>query len=112
MIAGPSGFLLSTGSAIKIMELKRRDYPQGNWKILRNLVAHEGIGMNPLPEEVGNVVGATVGTVVTWVMVVVGTVVTTVVPGVVGITDHPGTSRRETVVIAFVLTSKFACNSS
>ena len=44
--------------------------------MLRNLVAHEGIGMNPLPEEVGNVVGATVGTVVTWVMVVVGTVVT------------------------------------
>lgn len=80
--------------------------------MLRNLVAHDGIWRAPLPCDVGNVVGATVGTVVTWVTVVVGTVVTTVVPGVIGITLDPGESRLETVVIAFVLTSKFACNSS
>jgi hypothetical protein len=56
-------------------------------------------------------VGAIVGEVVTWVTVVVGTVVTTVgtgVPGIVGMTDVPGENRFETVVIAFVLTSKSA----
>lgn len=80
-----------------------------------NRVAHEGKLNIPPFEGVGIVVGAIVGEVVTWVTVVVGTVVTTVgtgVPGVVGMTDEPGESRLETVVMAFVFTSKSACISS
>ncbi len=67
--------------------------------------------MNPLPCEGGIITGVTVGTGVNRVTVVAGTVVTAVVTGFVGITDEPGESRWETVVITPFLTSKFASAS-
>lgn len=94
------------------IELKEGNYPQLNGNIFFN---HDGTMVlydQPLVAVVGTVVGA----VVTWVTPVVGIVVdivvTTGVPGVVGMTLLPGESRLETVVIAFVFTSKFAFISS
>jgi hypothetical protein len=56
-------------------------------------------------------VGIVVISVTVGVETVVGTVVGTIVPGCVGMTNDPGESCLETVLIESFLTSKFACNS-